>query len=184
MVTVVGSIDRHLLDRTDLRQEQFLDLVRGELDRAYRLAGLMLGSQDDAEDATQDALIRAWRSSESLRDVQSFQAWFDHILVNVCRDRVRRRRRIRFISIDGVTEVGPSPDPFRQLLDKDEVMRALAGLELDLRTVIVLRYWADLTVDDIAARLGCPAGTVKSRIHRGLRRMRRGMAMTERELPA
>jgi len=66
--------------------ERVLRLASGELDRAYRLAGLILADQHEAQDATQDALLRAWRSAASLRDPAGFQAWFDRILVNVCRD--------------------------------------------------------------------------------------------------
>ncbi len=68
--------------------ERFLRLANGELDRAYRLAGLLLGDEHEAQDATQDALVRAWQSVGSLRDPAGFQAWFDRILVNVCRDRL------------------------------------------------------------------------------------------------
>jgi DNA-directed RNA polymerase specialized sigma24 family protein len=77
-------------------REAFTRLADKELHRAYRLAGLILGNQQDAEDATQDAFVRAWAASRDLRSWDDFQAWFDRILVNVCRDRVRRRRIIRF----------------------------------------------------------------------------------------
>lgn len=145
----------------------------------------MLGQQDEAEDATQDALIKAWRSRSSLRDVQDFQGWFDRILVNCCRDRVRRRRRIPFIYIDDGDGFGSSPDEFGRVLNEDQLLRAMSGLDVDLRTVLVMRYWADLTVSEIASRLGWPVGTVKSRIHRALGQMRSSAtAPSEQELPA
>ena len=62
-----------------------------------------------------------------LRDAASFQAWFDRILVNVCRDRLRRERRIRFIALDGVAEAPGRTDPFKRVLDADEVVRGIAG---------------------------------------------------------
>lgn len=108
----------------------------------------------------------------SLRDPAGFDAWFDRILVNVCRDRLRRRGRIRFVALDDYAHDRATADPFRRFLDGDEVLRALDGLDADHRAVIMLRYWADLTVDDIAARLGWPAGTVKSRLHRALGHIR------------
>jgi RNA polymerase sigma-70 factor (ECF subfamily) len=83
------------VDGVDPAQARFLEFASAELDRAYRLAGLLLADASEAQDATQDALVRAWRSSGSLRDAASFQAWFDRILVNVCRDRLRRERRRR-----------------------------------------------------------------------------------------
>lgn len=156
----------------DPSEARFLEFASGELDRAYRLAGLLLGDRSEAEDATQDALLRAWQSFGSLRDVTSLQAWFDRILVNVCRDRLRRRRRIRFIEIDDQSNPAGRTDPFKRLLDADEAVREMAGLDVDLRTVVILRYWADLTVPEIAIRLGWPVGTVKSRLHRALERIR------------
>jgi RNA polymerase sigma-70 factor, ECF subfamily len=152
--------------------ERFLRLANGELDRAYRLAGLILADQHEAEDATQDALLRAWRSAGSLRDPAGFQAWFDRILVNVCRDRLRRRGRVRLITIDDAPSASAERDPFRTIFDRDEVLRAMASLDDDHRIVIVLHYWADLTLEGVAARVGWPVGTVKSRLHRGLMAMR------------
>lgn len=143
-----------------------------EIDRAYRLAGFILGDAREAEDATQDALARAWRQRSSLRSLESGRAWFDRILVNVCRDRLRQRRlRIRWAEVD---EGLPSPaaDPFAALLARDAVLRAMTGLPVDQRIVLVLRYWADLPVDAIAERLGVPGGTVKSRLHYALRALR------------
>jgi RNA polymerase sigma-70 factor, ECF subfamily len=152
--------------------ERFLRLANGELDGAYRLAGLILADQHEAEDATQDALLRAWRSAGSLRDPAGFQAWFDRILVNVCRDRLRRRGRVRLITIDDAPSASAERDPFRTIFDRDEVLRAMASLDDDHRIVIVLHYWADLTLEGVAARVGWPVGTVKSRLHRGLMAMR------------
>jgi RNA polymerase sigma-70 factor (ECF subfamily) len=153
--------------------ERFLRLANGELDRAYRLAGLLLGDQHEAEDATQDALVRAWQAAGSLRDPAGFQAWFDRILVNICRDRLRRRRRITFIPIDPEGADLARGDPFRAVLDRDQVVRAMAHVSPDERLVLVLHYWADLTLDGVAERLGWPVGTVKSRLHHGLNEIRR-----------
>lgn len=156
----------------DAFTERFLQQAGSELDRAYRLAGLLLGDRIEAEDAAQDALLRAWRAAHSLRDPAGFQAWFDRILVNICRDRLRRRRRISFISLDPIP---PSPvaDPFRELLDRDEAVRAMAVLTGDQRVVVVLHYWADLPLAAVAERVGWPLGTVKSRLHQALRRLQK-----------
>lgn len=156
-----------------ITDERFLSVAGSELDRAYRLAGLLLGDAQDAEDATQDALIRAWRSYASLRDPDGFRPWFDRILVNVCRDRLRRRRRVRFVPLDGPTGLVQAGDPFRELLDRDEALARLAALDADERIVVVLHYWADLTLVAVAERLGWPVGTVKSRLHRALDAMAR-----------
>jgi RNA polymerase sigma-70 factor (ECF subfamily) len=162
--------------------ERFLRLANGELDRAYRLAGLLLGDEHEAQDATQDALIRAWQSIGSLRDPAGFQAWFDRILVNGCRDRLRRRRRITFVPIDSEDAGRPgtpdAADPFRAVLDRDHAVRAMTGLNPDERIVLILHYWADLTLDAVAERLGWPVGTVKTRLHSGLNAIRRTLEST------
>ncbi len=156
--------------------ERFLRLAGSELDRAYALAGFILGDAAEAEDATQDALLRAWQSFGSLRDPDGFRPWFDRILVNGCRDRLRRRRRIRFIPLDATSERVRGGDPFGAILDRDEALARLAVLGADERIVIVLHYWADLTLVDVARRLGWPVGTVKSRLHRALDAMAAGSA--------
>src|SRR3954470_560785 len=82
-------------DVSDTR-DLFVRLTRSELDRAYRLAGLILGNAADAEDAVGDAIERAWSHADELREPDRFQAWFDRIVVNACRDRIRRRGRRPF----------------------------------------------------------------------------------------
>lgn len=162
------------IDLSDDRSEttaRFLALATRELDRAYRLAGLLLGDRTEAEDATQDALLRAWQGRAGLRDPIQFQAWFDRILVNACRDRLRRRRPVRFIALEDAGDRPGSDDPFALITNRDQVLRAAARLDDDERLVVVLRFWADLSLADIADRTGWPIGTVKSRLHRALRRM-------------
>jgi RNA polymerase sigma-70 factor (ECF subfamily) len=174
---VVPTLERREADlgnaATGEAAERFLRLANGELDRAYRLAGILLGDRHEAEDATQDALVRAWQSAGTLRDPAGFQAWFDRILVNICRDRLRRRRRIPFIPIDPEDPTADRRDPFRSVLDRDHVVRAMAHVSPDERLILVLHYWADLTLEGVAERIGWPVGTVKSRLHHGLGEIRR-----------
>jgi RNA polymerase sigma-70 factor (ECF subfamily) len=188
---MLTSTDRAIQPTLELREgdlgpagtgeagQRFLRLANAELDRAYRLAGMILGDRHEAEDATQDALVRAWQSAGSLRDPAGFQAWFDRILVNVCRDRLRRRRRIAFSPIDPDGVHADPFDPFRTILNRDEVVRAMSGLNADERLVVVLHYWADLTLDGVAERLGWPVGTVKSRLHHALNEIRRVLDATD-----
>jgi RNA polymerase sigma-70 factor (ECF subfamily) len=140
---------------------------------------LLTGSRADAEDAVQEALLRAWRNLGSLRDPAGFEPWFDRILVNVCRDRLRRSAKVRFIELEGDAGARVMPDPFRAVLDRDEALAALAVLDVDERTVVVLHYWADLPLTGVAARTGWPVGTVKSRLHRALGKL--GAALGPRE---
>jgi RNA polymerase sigma factor (sigma-70 family) len=146
--------------------ERFLRLAGSGMDRAYRLAGLVLGDGTEAEDAVQDALLRAWDAAATLRDPAGFEAWFDRILVDGCRDRLRRRKVLRFIPIDASHDTVPVRDAFGAIGERDAILAGLHALQPDDRVVVVLHYWADLRLEDIAARLDCPTGTVKSRLHR------------------
>lgn len=156
----------------DTAEMRFRALAVGELDRAYRLAGLLMGDATEAEDATQEALLRAWAALGSLRDPAGFQAWFDRILVNVCRDRLRRRNRIRFIDLEGSAEPISPGDPFGAFIERDTILSAMTGMRDECRQVVVLHYWADLPQAEIARRLGLPLGTVKSRLSEGREHLR------------
>ena len=143
-----------------------------ELERAYRLAGFILGDAREAEDATQDALTRASKQRDQLRSLEQAQAWFDRILVNTCRYRLRRRRSgVRWVPIEAGDAASPR-DPFAAMLARDAVLRGLDVLDADHRIVVILRFWAGLPLDEIAVRLAVPLGTVKSRLHYALRDLR------------
>jgi RNA polymerase sigma-70 factor (ECF subfamily) len=152
------------------------------LGRALSLACYILGDENEAEDATQDAMSLAWKARRSLRQSESFEAWVDRILINACRDRIRRRRRrVQEIAIaDG--DEPEARDSFGALMARDAVGRALQALTVDQRTVIVLRYWRDLTLEQIAERLGWPLGTVKSLLHYGLATLREQLERNDREV--
>jgi RNA polymerase sigma factor (sigma-70 family) len=152
------------------RRVAFAQLVDRNLDRAYRIAGVILGNSPDAEDATHDAIVQAWRSFAGLKDATRFEAWFQRILVNVCRDRLRKRRR------SPVTELAmagsrTTPDGFAAVDERLALDRAYARLSPEQAITVVLRYHADLTLEDVADRMGVPVGTVKSRLHTALAAM-------------
>jgi RNA polymerase sigma-70 factor, ECF subfamily len=155
-------------DAVESASAEYVRAARAKADDGYRLAGYLLGDADEAQDAVQEALIKAWRSWSSLRDPERFGAWFDRILVNVCRDRMRRHRTLRMVELDAAGEV-ESADPFRRMLVEDEVAAAVARLSDDHRIVIVLRFWQDLALEGVADRLDLPLGTVRSRLHYALK---------------
>ena len=140
-------------------------------DDAYRLAGYLLGDAAEAQDAVQDALIKAWQNWSNLRDPGRFGPWFDQIVVNVCRDRMRRHRTLRMVELDAAGEV-ESDDVFRRMVVDDEIAGAVARLIPEHRIVIVLRFWQDLALEQVADRLDLPVGTVKSRLHYALKALR------------
>jgi RNA polymerase sigma-70 factor (ECF subfamily) len=157
----------------------YVRAARVEAADAYRLAGYLLGDATEAQDAVQDALIKAWRSWPNLRNPEAFGPWFERIVVNVCRDRMRRHRTLRMVDLDAAGEV-ESADPFGSMFAGDEVASAVARLGPDHRIVIALRFWRDLTLDQVAETLDVPLGTVKSRLHYALAALRTELKGMER----
>ena len=110
--------------------ERFRGLVAGRLDAAYRLAAVVLGDPVEAEDATHDAVVRAWSSFGSLRDRDSFDAWFQRIVVNTCRDRMRRRRVRRSLPLGSDLPGLPAvADAAQGAPERDALARALETLD-------------------------------------------------------
>jgi RNA polymerase sigma-70 factor (ECF subfamily) len=151
------------------------------LGRALGLACYILGDADEAEDATQEAMMRAWKARRSLRKFESFDAWIDRILVNTCRERLRRKHLRREVA-EPDEGAADSRDAFGALLARDSIGRALLSLNGDQRTVVVLRYWRDLSLEQIAERLDWPLGTVKSRLHYGLTAIRERLEHDDAEV--
>jgi RNA polymerase sigma factor (sigma-70 family) len=149
--------------------DSYVSAARANLDDAYRLAGYLLGDATEAQDVVQEALVKAWRNWAGLRDVGAFRPWFKRIVINCCNDRLKRRRRL--VDLEAATEL-PAADTFAAMIAGDEVGRAVGRLGRDQRTVIALRYWEDMTLEQIAETLGLPVGTVKSRLHYALRALR------------
>ncbi len=143
-------------------------LLRARVDDAHRLATFILHDHLAAEDAVQEAALLAWDRRRTLRDSQSADGWFTRILVNVCRDELRRRaRRPRIIALDLAAGTGPAPSAAQA-----DLAAALARLTPDEQGLLALRFGRELTVPEIADQLGIPEGTVKSRLHSTLQHLR------------
>jgi len=140
--------------------------------QSVRTAYLILGDRLDAEDAVQEAFLKAWRFRDTLQKESSFQPWLYRVVVNTCYSRLRReiaQRERR--STDDVGDVDAGDDVERRVSTKSDVMSALKDLPTHLRIVIVLRYYSDLSERDIGVAIGRKPGTVKSRLHEARRRL-------------
>jgi RNA polymerase sigma-70 factor (ECF subfamily) len=152
--------------------DAFTELARGAVTRLDRVARLILRDPELARDAVQEALIRAWHDLPGLRDPERFDAWLHRLTVNACLDMVRRRRR-RVIEV----ELDPLDAPVvgdlaGALADREVVDAAMRRLDERGRAIVVLHYFLGMPLTDVAATLGIPIGTVKSRLHRALGEMR------------
>jgi RNA polymerase sigma-70 factor (ECF subfamily) len=166
---VEAIVDREAAEvaRQTARADAFRALADRHLDASYRLAHVILGQRAEAEDATHDAFVTAWRQWATLRDPALFEHWFDRILVNTCRNRLRHvaRRRTEDLSPERQFVASDAHDAFH---DRGLLQPAMARLAPDQRVVVALRFYRDLSIDEIASRVGIRPGTVKSRLHRAL----------------
>jgi len=151
------------------RAAAFDALAERNLDAAYRLARAIVHDDATAEDLTHDAFVTAWRRWDQLRDESRFEPWFTRILVNTCRDHLRRAAAapVRDIS----PELASAGNDMDAAVSREAVRAALATLSPDHQVVIALRFYRDLTVDDIASLVGIPPNTVRSRIHYATKRL-------------
>lgn len=144
--------------------EAFEVLATTAADRLYAVARLILRSTDLAEDAVQEALVRAWRQLPSLRDADRFDAWLYRLLVNVCADQGRQLRRWS-------TQVRPLPveptigDHAAAVADREQLERGFERLRPEQRAVVVLHYYSGFSAAEIARMLDIPGGTARSRLH-------------------
>jgi RNA polymerase sigma-70 factor, ECF subfamily len=160
------------------RRDAFESFTQSRLERAYRLAGVLLRDRHQAEDAVHDAAVKAWLHWSELRDRDRLDAWFDRIVVNECRSRMRRPT-IREIQLEDPFEVSSVTD-FEAVHRRDILRAAIGGLNADHRIVVVLRYLDGLSTDEIALRTGAREGTVRSRLHYALKQMRAQLDADER----
>jgi RNA polymerase sigma factor (sigma-70 family) len=160
-----------------LSDDDIAELLVSQAPEAHRLATWILRDPVAAEDAVQEAAVSAWDARKKLRHADNPTAWFTRILVNVCRDELRRRGRRRILTELPAPLAGGAAD---RMAVRDEIGRAIAHLSADEQLVIGLRYGRDFTVPQIAAQTGLAEGTVKSRLHHSLEHLRSALAAERR----
>lgn len=161
--------------------DAFAALAGAAADRLYALARMILRDADRAEDATQEALVKAWRELPRLRDPDRFEPWLRRLLVNACYDEVRRggrRAEVRLIPLAEPSAGDPGPS----IVDRDRVDRGLRRIPVEQRAVLVLHHHLGLTHVEIAETLGIPLGTVKSRLRYALDGIRAAIEADDRGL--
>jgi RNA polymerase sigma-70 factor, ECF subfamily len=148
--------------------DAFGELVRRHRDRLWAVALRTLGDREDAADALQDAFISAYRSAGRFRGDSAVTTWLHRIVVNACLDRIRRRQARPTVPLADTVPTGAPPVDSDTALD---VRAALARLPAEQRIALVLVDMQGYPVAEVAAMLGVPDGTVKSRCARGRARL-------------
>jgi RNA polymerase sigma-70 factor (ECF subfamily) len=162
--------------------EAFSTLAASSLGRLYAVATLILRDRDRAEDATQEALVQAWRDIRGLRDPDRFDAWLHRLLVRACYRHSRRERRRVMVELRVIHDVEPSHAGHElSIAQRDQLDRGFARLDLDQRSVLVLHHYLGLPLSEVADILAIPAGTAKSRLHRGIAAMRTALEADDRD---
>ena len=152
--------------------DAFSELARVSIGRLYAAARLILRDSHRAEDATQEALVAAWRDLSALRDPDRFDSWLHRLLLRACYREASRGRRRWTVETEVREWDGMSPDPTADFADRDQLERGFRRIAPEQRAVIVLRHLLEYTPGEIAAMLDLPRGTVNSRLRRGLDAMR------------
>ena len=157
--------------------DAFDQLVRAHQDIAFRTAWLVCGSSADAQDAAQEAFVKAWRALGRFRQGAPFRPWLLAIVANEARNRRRasgRRARLTLQLAEERPSGGAAPSPEVALLAREERAELLAAVDRlgeEQRAAIACRYFLGLSEAETAAVLGCRPGTVKSRLSRALARL-------------
>jgi len=153
-------------------RDAFAALIAPRADQTLRTARAILGNESEAHDAAQDALLAAWVNLPRLRDPSRFDAWLQRLLVNRCREALRRQRRSREIQVEADVA---SADFAGGSLETASVKAAFARLSVEERTILLLHHLHGMPLERMARNLDIPVGTAKSRLGHARRALERDL---------
>lgn len=162
---------------TPATDSAFADLLRPLIEPGFRLALAMLHDSSAAEDAVQEASFTAWRKLGRMRDQSRLRPWFLGVVANKCRNA--RRKKWSSAVVLGVAEELPSASSEERTLNGADLRRAIAKLRHDDRLVVVLYFYLDLPLDEVAAVTGMSASAARARLYRAVGRLRPGVEIEE-----
>lgn len=172
-----------------MEHEDFARLVVPHTDAMARIAAALVGAAD-ADDAAQEALMRAWRAWPTLREADAVRIWLLRITTNVCRNwqaghfGTSRRRSQSLDDVASAQLLPASAGPgSREHTDALDLQRAIAGLSDDLRYVVALRFYAGLDATEIGHLLGAPPATIRTRLRRALMLLRDALGVASNPAP-
>ena len=162
----------------DGERDAFHPLVERHQDVVFGTAYHMTGNPALAEELAQEAFVAAWQGMRGFRRGRPFKPWLMRILVNAVLAQ-RRQRSVETTPIEGAGVAGDADNPAAVVeaqVERQRLQQAINGLTPEHRQVVVLRYFAELTVPEVARTSGVQEGTVKSRLHRAQRALRQRLA--------
>ncbi|WP_214626613.1 sigma-70 family RNA polymerase sigma factor [Paenibacillus agaridevorans] len=158
----------HVQGLKNWSQETLLARIQSEKDKMYGIAFAYLRNEDDALEAIQETVCRVWSKRKSLKDSRYFTTWMIRILINVCMDERKKRKR-EMPSDSAIKDVaGPGQESIERLGIEEQLAKLLPHYKM----VIVLKYYRDMTITQIAEMMEKPDGTIRTWLHKALKQLR------------
>jgi RNA polymerase sigma-70 factor, ECF subfamily len=155
-------------------QSSFISLINFSRPTMYKVAKSILKNDEDCADAIQESILKSFKSLKTLKNPQYFKTWLTRILINECSKILNQRKNKVLLEQQNLSI--SHEDTYKDM----EVWQAVKSLEDDIRTIVVLYYFEDISVKEIASILDIPQGTVKSRLSRARERLGQILKMGER----
>jgi len=159
-------------------EQAFLQLMNSQREQMLRVALAYLHNEEDALEALQETVCRAWLKKHSLRKPQFMTTWLIRILIRVCTDELRHRKRAvsrNMAEAEGNHTISHNrqvKDDAGTVVDRLDIEEAVKGLEEPYRGIIILKYYKDMTITDIADVMQRPDGTIRTWLHKALKQLR------------
>ncbi|MEV9641052.1 sigma-70 family RNA polymerase sigma factor [Mammaliicoccus sciuri] len=150
--------------------QAFLTLIDQEKEKLYRIAFTYVKNETDALDIVQETIYKAYTSISSLKEAAYFSTWLTRILINSSLDFIRKNNKVIPIEQESLERIESHQTAFSE--DKLDLLNAIDQLEEKYKTAVLLRFYQDLSVKQIAKILECPEGTVKTNLHRAINKLR------------
>lgn len=182
-----GMFER-IFNLSNMEETEFLELLNGRLNVLYKIAYSFFKDESNASDAVQDAVVMAYKNIYKLKEKDKFNSWITTILVNKCRDILRRGKIITFEKYDeGVIDIrafneGVYESDYEKVENKIYVINLLNKIDEKYRDVIRLKYFGDYKLEEVSTILGIPVGTVKSRLNFGIKKLKELMEVNKNAL--
>ncbi|WP_339313985.1 sigma-70 family RNA polymerase sigma factor [Paenibacillus sp. FSL M7-0896] len=166
-MTMSGAEMKRVTAAVPLEETDFVKALMEHSDQLYSIAYSYLGNRNDALEALQETTCRAWMKRRTLKDSGAFKTWLIRILIYVCIDEQRRMKKAVPTAAEHMQEA-----VIHNSTESMEMQWALSQVKVKYRHVLLLKYYNDMTLAEIAVLLGKPEGTVKTWQHKGLKQLR------------